>query len=54
MAPVGVVGMSEVVQPNSVAGKSQFFGTPAFWAYVWVGAAALFLFTVHLALLGRR
>lgn len=54
MAPKGVVGMSEVIVPNSTAGKTQFFGTPAFWAFVWVAASVLFLFLIHVALLGRR
>lgn len=54
MAPRGVVGMSEVVVPNSTAGQSRFFGTPAMWSFIWVAAAVAFLFMVHLALLGRR
>lgn len=54
MAPVGVVGMSEVVVPNSAGGKSRFLGTPAMWSFIWVAVAVAFLFMVHLALLGRR
>lgn len=54
MAPQGVVGMSEVIVPNSTAGQSRFLGTPAMWSFIWVGVAVVFLFMIHLALLGRR
>lgn len=54
MPPVGVVGMSEVVVPNSSTGKSKFFGTPAMWSFIWVAASLFLLFMIHVALLGRR
>jgi hypothetical protein len=54
MAPKGVVGMSQVVVPNSTTGQSRFLGTPAMWSFVWVAAAVLLLFMIHVALLGRR
>lgn len=53
MANAGVVGMAEVVTPNSNVSTTSLSGTPAMWSYVWVGAAALFLLMVHLALVGR-
>lgn len=54
MASAGVVGMAEVVTPNSApAGGGQLAGSPAMWSYIWVGAAALFLIFVHLGLMGR-
>lgn len=53
MASAGVVGMAEVVTPNSNVTGSSLSGSPAMWSFVWVGAAALFLIMVHLALVGR-
>lgn len=48
----GVVGMSEVVQPNSVtSGKG--LGGVAMWSFIWAGAAMLFLLMVHMAMIGR-
>jgi len=54
MANAGVVGMAEVLSPNSAAGKSggkQLDVTT--WSFVWAGAAALFLLFCHMALVGR-
>lgn len=54
MASAGVVGMAEVVTPSSApGGNSRLSGSPAMWAFVWVGAAALFLVTIHMAIMGR-
>ena len=54
MASAGVVGMAEVVQPNStVSGGSGLAGSVAMWSYIWVGVAALFLVFVHVAAMGR-
>jgi len=53
MAAAGVVGMAEVVQPTSQATNPGLSGTPAMWAFVWVGAAAAFLIFIHLAVAGR-
>ena len=53
MASAGVVGMSEVIVPSSAPGKTGVSGTPAMWAYVWTGFAALILITLHLAIAGR-
>lgn len=53
MANAGVVGMAEVVAPNSTMSSNKLSGSPAMWSYIWVGAAALFLLFVHLALVGR-
>lgn len=48
----GVVGMSEVIQPNSsIAGPIK--GTNVMWTYVWVGLASLFLLFCHMAMMGR-
>lgn len=49
----GVVGMSEVVQPNSVNAGTGLVGTPAMWSFIWAGAAALFLLFCHMAMIGR-
>jgi hypothetical protein len=54
MASPGVVGMAEVITPNSTVSSGRLAGTPAMWAYVWVGAAALVLIFIHLAVVGRR
>lgn len=54
MASAGVVGMAEVVTPSSAPSSgSSFGGSPAMWAYVWVGFAALILMFMHMALIGR-
>lgn len=53
MASAGVVGMAEVVTPNSVSTPSGLGGSPAMWSFVWVGAAVLFLLMIHLAMVGR-
>lgn len=54
MAAPGVVGMQEVLQPNSTATPNRMsMGTPVFWSFVWVGASLLFIFFVNLAMLGR-
>ena len=54
MASAGVVGMSEVVQPNSGSSASGVMGSNVMWTYVWAGVAALFLLFCHMALVGRR
>jgi hypothetical protein len=53
MANAGVVGMAEVIQPNSVATGNAGMGSNVMWTYVWAGVAALFLLFCHLALVGR-
>jgi hypothetical protein len=53
MASAGVVGMAEVVQPNSSNATSALSGSVAMWSFIWVGVAALFLMFVHVASLGR-
>lgn len=53
MANAGVVGMGEVVVPNSVSNGTGMNGTPAMWSFVWVGLSVLFLVMVHLAMIGR-
>lgn len=53
MASAGVVGMAEVVTPNSNVSGGGLSGSVAMWSYIWVGVAALFLLMVHLALVGR-
>jgi hypothetical protein len=53
MAAAGVVGMSEVIQPTSAPAMTSLSGTPAMWSFIWVGAAALFLVMMHLAIAGR-
>ena len=52
MASAGVVGMAEVVVPNS-GSSGKGLGTNVMWSYVWVGAAVLFLMFCHMAMLGR-
>ena len=52
MAQAGVIGMSEVLTPSSSPGTG-VSGTPAMWAFVWVGFAALVLIFLHLAIAGR-
>jgi hypothetical protein len=54
MASPGVVGMAEVIVPNSMtSGANSMRGTPAMWSCVWVGVSVLFLLFIHLALVGR-
>lgn len=54
MASAGVVGMAEVVTPNSSVSQNKLNGgAPAMWAFVWVGVSALFLIFVNLAMIGR-
>ncbi len=55
MASAGVVGMAEVVTPNSVSnsGGVAGMGSVATWSMVWVGLAAFFLVFMHLAMIGR-
>lgn len=53
MASAGVVGMAEVVTPNSMVTSRQFNGSVAMWSFVWAGAAVFLLVTMHVALLGR-
>lgn len=53
MANAGVVGMAEVVTPNSTNTGGKLAGSVAMWSFIWVGAAALFLVFVNLAMIGR-
>jgi hypothetical protein len=53
MASAGVVGMAEVVVPNSSNTGSKLAGSAAMWSLVWVGLSALFLVFVNLAMIGR-
>jgi len=53
MANAGVVGMAEVVQPNSVSGTTAVGMDVFTWSMIWAGAAALFLLFCHMALVGR-
>lgn len=54
MANAGVVGMAEVVVPNSSATPNRLSpGTPALWSFVWVGVSILFLMFINMAMLGR-
>jgi len=53
MASAGVVGMAEVVVPNSNPVGGGMNGTPAMWSMIWVGVSILILFMIHLALIGR-
>jgi hypothetical protein len=53
MASAGVVGMAEVITPNSTTSNSKIMGSPSMWSFVWVGAAIFFLFFIHLAVIGR-
>lgn len=54
MASAGVVGMAEVVTPNSTVQTTKLSGSPAMWSYIWVGAAVLFLMFIHVAMVGAR
>lgn len=53
MASAGVVGMAEVVQPNSGPTSAAVKGQPVMWSMIWTAAAVLFIVWVHLALAGR-
>jgi hypothetical protein len=53
MANAGVVGMAEVLSPNSSTGKTGKQMDVTTWSFVWAGAAALFLLFCHMALVGR-
>jgi hypothetical protein len=54
MASAGVVGASEVFTPMSAPASTGLnSGSPAMWAFVWVGFAALVLMFLHLAIAGR-
>lgn len=53
MASAGVVGMAEVVTPNSNVSNPGFTGSPAMWAFIWVGASAALLLFIHMAVAGR-
>lgn len=53
MANAGVVGMAEVLSPNSAQGKTSSKMDVTTWSFVWAGAAALFLLFCHMALVGR-
>jgi hypothetical protein len=54
MASAGVVGMADVIVPNSnLNGGGSLNGTPAMWSFIWVGLAILFLTFIHMALIGR-
>lgn len=51
MANAGVVGMAEVVVPNSANPGSR--NSVTIWSLVWVGLAVFFLLFVNLAMIGR-
>jgi len=53
MANSGVVGMAEVVQPNSTVSGNKLAGSVAMWSFVWVGIAVLILVFINLAMIGR-
>lgn len=53
MANAGVVGMSEVIVPNSTTSSGGMKGSPAMWSFVWVGVSVLILMFIHLAMVGR-
>lgn len=54
MASAGVVGMAEVIVPNSSGtGSGTSMTSPAMWSFIWVGVSILFLTFIHLALVGR-
>jgi len=53
MASAGVVGASEVFTPMSAPAGTGLSNSPAMWAFVWVGFAALVLMFLHLAIAGR-
>jgi hypothetical protein len=53
MANAGVVGMAEVVTPNSTTSSSGVAGSVAMWSFVWVGVSVLFLMFIHVAMVRR-
>ncbi len=53
MANAGVVGAADVFVPSTAPGRGGLSGTPAMWAFVWVGVAVLVLVFLHLAIAGR-
>jgi hypothetical protein len=53
MASAGVVGGAAVFTPSSAPAPTGVSGTPAMWAFVWVGFAAFVLMFLHLAISGR-
>jgi hypothetical protein len=53
MASAGVVGMAEVITPNSTVSSQRLVGSVAMWSFVWVGVSIFFLFFIHLAVVGR-
>lgn len=52
MANAGVVGMAEVLVPNSTTGQTGRMSVPM-WSFIWVGVSALILVFLHLAMMGR-
>lgn len=52
MASAGVVGAAQVFSPSGSM-QTGFMGSPAMWAFTWVGFAALVLVFLHLAIAGR-
>jgi len=53
MANAGVVGGAEIFMPSNAPASTGLSGTPAMWAFVWAGFAALVLLFLHLAIAGR-
>lgn len=53
MASAGVVGAAEVFSPGGLNSTGRVAGSPAMWAFAWVGIAALILVFLHLAIAGR-
>lgn len=53
MANAGVVGMAEVIVPNSTTSSGGLKGSPAMWSFVWVGVSIFILMFIHLAMAGR-
>jgi branched-subunit amino acid permease len=53
MANAGVVGAAELITPQSAPANTGLNGTPAMWAFIWVGFALLVLVVLHLAITGR-
>jgi hypothetical protein len=53
MASAGVVGMADVIIPNSNTSSRNLAGSCAMWSFIWVGLSALFLVFVNLAMIGR-
>jgi len=52
MASAGVVGMAEIVQPNSSMGRTSAIPVST-WSFIWVGIALFILVFLHLAMMGR-